>query len=71
MMAGGLVVMKSKESPLSPIPSLSTRNMGRLNEGCDTGRSSWSAMTAAHSWEGMAVDMSAPVVVVPIEPLPD
>jgi hypothetical protein len=33
MIAGGLEVMKSKASPLKPIPSLSTRNIGKLETG--------------------------------------
>ena len=70
MIAGGLVVMKSNESPRRPIPSLSSKNKGRLAKGWETGRFNRSVMIEAHSWDGMGVEISAPVVVVPIEPLP-
>ena len=64
--AGGEVVAKSKASPLKFIPSLSTRNMGRVFLGVNVGFPRFLVMTAAYSLVGMTVEMSAPVVVVPL-----
>ena len=70
MIAGGLVVMKSNSSPRIPIPSLSKRNKGKLAVGLVMGVSKASPRMVAHSTDGKTVETSAPVVVVPIEPLP-
>ena len=70
IIAGGLVVMKSKASPLTPMPSLSTMNSGRLPGGSVKGKFSWVLSSSAHSRAGITGDKSAPVVVVPVDPLP-
>ena len=70
MIAGGLVVMKSNSSPRMPIPSLSRRNKGKLAAGLVIGISKASPRIVDHSTDGKTVETSAPVVVVPMEPLP-
>ena len=65
MIAGGLVVIKSNVSPLTPIPSLSIKNMGRLVQGGVTSLFTFSERVEAQSKAGIRVDISAPVVVVP------
>ena len=70
MIAGGLVVMKSKASPLIPIPSLSTKNSGQFVFGGVIERLNSSLRIWDHSKVGITGETSAPVVVVPIEPLP-
>ena len=69
-MAGGLVVMKSNASPLMPIPSLSIKNNGKFLSGFAILRLKASSITCDHCDEGINVETSAPVVVVPIVPLP-
>ena len=70
MIAGGLVVMKSKASPLTPIPSLSMRKSGKLAVGSVMALPNSERRIFDQSLDGNAVETSAPVVVVPIEPLP-
>ena len=70
MIAGGLVVMKSNSSPRIPIPSLSRRNKGKLALGLVMGISKASPRIVDHSTDGKTGETSAPVVVVPMEPLP-
>ena len=62
--------MKSNSSPRIPIPSLSKRNKGKLALGLVMGISKASPRTVDHSIDGKTVDTSAPVVVVPMDPLP-
>ncbi len=64
------MVRKSNASLLTPIPSLSIRNTGRLDSGTVIGRSKLFCIIPAHSFAGITGDKSAPVVVVPIDPLP-
>ena len=71
MTAGGDVVMKSKASPLTPIPSLSIRKRGRVSSVTVLrAMPRLSPRISAYSVVGMMVDISAPVVVVPTEPEP-
>ena len=70
MIAGGLVVMKSKASPLTPIPSLSMRKSGKLELGSDMDLPNFELRILDQSNDGNAVETSAPVVVVPVESLP-
>ena len=69
MTAGGLVVIKSKASPLIPIPSLSTKNIGQLVLGGEISRLNLLLRICDHFKVGMTGETSAPVVVVPIDPL--
>ena len=64
------MVMKSKSSPLIPIPSLSMRNNGKLLTGGVIVIPILPLRVVAHSMEGKVVEMSAPVVVVPLDPEP-
>ena len=68
--AGGLVVMKSNAPPLTPIPSLSIRNKGKFEFGSDIVSFRANFRIWDQSKAGIIGDKSAPVVVVPIDPLP-
>ena len=67
MMAGGDVVMKSKASPRIPMPSLSIKNSGKLLTGGVIVMPISLLNRFVHSMDGIVVEISAPVVVVPLE----
>ena len=66
--AGGLEVMKSKTSPLTPLPSLSKRIKGRSLLGPTSKLLPiLTARLSLQEVDGNAADMSVPMVVVPVD----